>query len=661
MLLAAAGARLPPPVIGGGPPGGPRHEGGLQGIFNSTPNAGPDQGVTGWKDTTRSVFDPVTSQQVDAMIRAQRPPAEINAFLQGQKSDPIPAAALLAAERYHQAHPEYKNSFAQATKGVPTTLWQNISGSGPAAASVGFTNGLTAGGMDEAAGGISALLGGDYTQTRDLVNSRKHALADTHPSWDVAGNLAGGLAGTLGGEALLTRGAPGALALGGRVFGRAAPAAGDVAYGATYGGLENNEDRTGGALGGGALALGAGMGTRATMRGLSSVIAPQGGGASSLYEAGVFPTIGQRLMASDNGAVRNLVGRPYNALEQASQSLPFVGAAPQTARQAARDQWQIGGFNHALSDIGHRLPDGMAPGTEPHAYAKQVFDQAYDAARSGMTFVPDATYKQDIGALVQRLNSGEFTKEQAQQVRSVAESAVGTRLAASPGGLSGNDYKAAASELGRIQANWAGSEAHQLQASALGDYINVLDNAARRNSAPEAVAAMDNADRGYAKYVRIQRASELGGAAKDPGTYTPTTLLQASKSMSGSPRSAEFLRGDALMQDYGMAGRPLVDTLANSGTADRIHATSVGQAGTAAGLGALGFVSPTAAGAASIPLALTMPGVNTAATRAIAPRAVTLPPDWADAANFLGAQINNRAPIAGRLAVPFALGLGADQ
>lgn len=647
--LSGGGA---PPHLGGGSqgpvPGGPPRIGGgdsgLQRIFNQSGNRLDRSVATG---SNRNVYNPQVSAQADAMIRAGRPPSEINAFFAANGADRVPEAAILAAQRYHQQHPEYHNSFVEATKSVPVSTWEQISGSAPAAASVGATNALTGGLVDEAAGGASALLGGDYTATRDEVNARKHALADTHPIANLAGNVAGGIAATLGGDALLGRVAPGLAGM----IAKAPAALGDAAYGVAYGAGENNEDRLSGALLGGATAAGAGMAARGTVRGLSSMIAPTGGDMAPLYAEGVFPTIGQRLGS------KGFPGRAINTFEQALQSIPLAGSLVSRARNIPREQFQLGAFNNSLREIGDQLPDGMQPGNDPHVYASQAFNKAYDAARSGMQFAPDQPYLADLRSFQGKLSDATLDAVRAKQVADRIQNAVGSRLKAGNGVLSGDAYKAAASDLADTARAW--SKEDPLKAAALNDYITIFDNAARRNSHPEAVAALDAADRGYAKLVRIQDASAARGG--DSGEFSPTQFDRSVQRNSGGVRSSAYNQGDALMQDYATAGKNLVDTLPNSGTSERLF---TGQAVTGVGGGgamALGVPLGMLAKPGALALSPYLPGLNALTTRAIAPRINVLSPNLAASLDALGAKVNDRAPIAGRLAVPTALGWEMNQ
>jgi hypothetical protein len=659
--IGGASGSVPPGIGGGSPsiggPGAPRAPGGLGGPRQPSPDA--TEVASG---ATRTERNTVAEKMIEHMILAGKSATEINAQTASMGIAPVSQASVETARAYVKTHPDYRG-FVQSYQEKPQTAFQQVAGSPVGAALGGFSNGIAMGGLDEINGGIAALTGGDYTRARDAFDFRKKALAAANPTSDLIGNIGGGVTGMLAAPELLARYAPGALGAGANIaarIGRAAPIAGDAAYGGVYGGLENNENRLGGGGLGALLGAGGGATVRGGVRGLGSFIAPTGGNMAPLYEQGVFPTIGQRF--ADSG----WAGKAVNTTEQAMQSIPVAGALVARAREIPRDALQIGGFNKALSEIGDRLPAGMEPGTAPHAYAKPAFDRAYDTARSGMQFVPDQPYLADLNGFMQTLDNGVLSKDQADQVRQVIQNSVDSRLRG--GQMAGDGYKAAASDLGRAAEAWASNPNTSLQADALKGYLTIFDGAARRNSHPQAVAALDAADRGYAQLVRLQKASErVGGNA---GEFTPKGLDRAVQQEAGGVRSGPYLRGEALMQDYASAGKNLSDTLGNSGTADRLEVRDL-LTGQVAGGGALGAGAVLGApvSSAAIPGALAfspyLPGLNKLVTRGMAPNSARLPelgltldPAILDA---LGAQIKNRAASIGRIGVPAALAWGNGQ
>src|SRR6185503_16853035 len=104
---------------------------------------------------------------------------------------------------------------------------------------------------------------------------------------------------------------------------------------------------------------------------------------------------------------------------------------------------------------------------------------------------------------------------------------------------------------------------------AIGEMQGAIDAAARRASPPEAVAKLDAADAGYAKWVRIEGAAGRRGGGT--GVFTPIQLDAEIQKQSGSKRSSSYLRGDALMQDLSEAGKQVLpEGIADSGTPERM-------------------------------------------------------------------------------------------
>jgi hypothetical protein len=598
----------------------------------------PNSKLGAFQQTYRNEFDPAAAEALTAFIRHGSPYPTVVAYAQSHGATPPDPQSYAAAVAFAKQHNGAVN--VEANKAVPTTIGERLASSPAAALLSGAVRGGTAG-LSDVAG--RTLMGPQY-------DANLQALSLTNPGADLAGNVVGGVGAAMGGGAAADalRLAPRARALFGAEraaqLGKIAPAASDAAYGGIYGASENPDDPLGGAAAGIATAIPAGIGARALTRGVGRTIAPTGGSAQPLYDAGVFPTIGQRAAASGG-----MFGRALNGVEQAMQSVPILGALPAMARQSARNQFQKGAFNQALADINQALPKGVGPGPEAHAYTAGQFTKAYDAARSGMQFAPDNQFALDQADFFAKLNDGTLNAEQRAQVQQRIKTAVDSRLTRDTD-LNGTAYKNAASELAHTQADWAKTD--PLKANALGDYLSIFDAAAKRNSDPQAVQMLNQADNGYAKFVRIQDAAKRGGAGKEAGTFTPTDYAAAVKANGTGLRTNAYSRGNAVGQDYAQAGLSLRDTMGDSGTAPRLMTLGALQGAEGAALGASGHL-----GILTNPATLGMfaPYVGNIGGRMIAPRAATLPPILANPLNLTGNAIYNRAGIFGKLAVPGAL------
>jgi hypothetical protein len=271
-----------------------------------------------------------------------------------------------------------------------------------------------------------------------------------------------------------------------------------------------------------------------------------------------------------------------------------------------------------------------------------------------MQFVPDKTYMSDLDAYIQKLQSGLLSEDQAAQVAKFANNTVGSRLSASGGKLDGPAYQQAGTELGNAISKWGKDSTTEPMSNALSDYQTIFDNAARRNSDPAAVTLLDNADTGWAKYVRLRNAAARGGVKKEDGTFSPTDLLGAVKQEAGGVKSGAYLRGDALSQDYANSGRGLIDTLPNSGTSERLMTGQAlgGGLGAATGAGSAIASNP----GVLAPFAVYAPGVNKAVTRFMAPREATLSPEIAAILSDMAGKVKDRRGMFGNAFVPAAVG-----
>lgn len=576
---------------------------------------------------TRSQYDPDLSSKVNALIHAGAPYSQA-AALAKQAGYPAPDPnEYRKAVSFALQHPEYRKSLAEATRTVPTTGLQRFAASPAGSFISGAGKAATLGFGDEMA---ASVMPGDYNTNRDAFAANQSVLAATHPEADLAGQVAGGFAAGagLGG---ITGKIPGAAE---GLFGARTPlpsllnrgaVAGDAAFSGGYGAGSDNEDRLGGALQGLKYGIPGGIAARGTVNGLASAISPTGGAMRPLYDMGVRPSIGQR------------IGGPVNNLEEKLQSIPLVGDAIKGTRDRARDRYQIGLFNDALGKVGSGLPVGTKPGHLPHAIAQETIGNAYDNALSNMNAVPDQQMAQDIGALQKQV--GGLRAESKTQFDKLWTGSVARRF--QDGQLTGPSFKDAVSEMKAKSAAIRKSPTGDTElADALDSAVDALKGSAVRNSPPEAVHALNNADAAYSRLVRIEDASRKAG---EPAEFSPSQYNTAVKTASGGVRNRAYLRGDALNTDIAALGTRLGDKVSNSGTVDRLAA-----GGMAYGVGAL---NPYAAGVMGGLGAVNAPGVRNVVTELMAPRDNPIFDRTAE-------ELRRRARLAGMFGAPLALDYG---
>lgn len=546
---------------GGGPPsiGGPSAPPGGGSPFDQ-PNAGP--GAVAATGATRSVFDPIVAAKVDAMARAKRSPAEINAYLASAGSSAVDPKVIQANEDYLTSHPNY-GGFVNATKEVPTTAMERASASPAAAYFSGALNAVTAGYPDEIGGAASALAGGDYTQTRDMLNANKHALADLHPTANFAGNVAGGLASTLGGAGVVGRLAPRAAGAATALLGKAAPAAGDAAYGALYGSGEDNDNRLGGAIAGAGTAWGGGMLGRSLTRGISSRLSPVvSDGVQNLADHGIIMSAAQR--AAANGS---FLGKTRLGLENAMTHLPGLGDAIQAQRTRQIAQFGNGLINDAISPIGAKV-EGVSGNAAVDAAHSAVSD-AYDKSLPGISGPLDQSFLDAHAQLLDRVKG--LPQGQRELFDTIYNRKVAPFMPAEGTPMTGQALQDIKRGIDKpmMKLGRSGDPADEYLADELGNMRqNYFDWAQR--AAPDKAADFQNASTAFRNMVRVDRAA---GAAKRDGLFTPDQALNAIK-VNSSPQ--QFASGNAPMQGYAQdAAQILPSTLPDSGTGKRTLVNSV--------------------------------------------------------------------------------------
>ena len=230
------------------------------------------------------------------------------------------------------------------------------------AAIIGGANGVTMGGLDELAG----MIGGPDGQKK-LELLKQYEAANHAPSY-IGGNIVGAVA------PFSAAGKLGATAL--RVAPRLGALAGEVAAGSVNGALENNQDRTAGAVVGGVLSLGgAGFGAAAG-KGLRAISenSPTANGILSRIGMGNpgAPSAADRAVA---GSVADATGA-NNVLAQAQQH-----GAPMTMADADPGLRALAGSATRNSTEGRLLAENTVGG--------RAADQANRAALATADLAPE--------------------------------------------------------------------------------------------------------------------------------------------------------------------------------------------------------------------------------------------------------------------------------
>jgi len=568
------------------------------------PGAGEQVAISG--DGSHTENDPRlagANAEVNRLLKSGASNREIVAYLKGRGADNASLVSIMSqlqkVREFQKKAPGFKGDFQIdiERRDAPNSAWNNIAASAPAATAIAAGDTFSGGHLDN----IVGMTGGDA----DLANLGIGLTREQNPIASTIGDVAAGAGLYLGGAGI-ARGAGLAPNIGKVKALSPRALAGDAALGgyvaSGQGGTQIVDPAN--VLMGGLTGAGVGATTRGALNTAGAAISPTGGALAPVYAAGVRPTVGQRLGAADN-----FVGRSLNRAEQTFASVPLVGGVQRSARNASIDDMQRGAFNEALGELGLQLPKNVKKGTQAHAFMQRSFDQAYDRARSGMQFAPDGQWSADLGAL-----QGEvalLSKDSQNTFRNFAN-VLGGKLRTSGGMLSGDQYKLVVSRIDKkVKALRSNPSGDTELADALESFKTAIDDAARRQSHPDAVALLDKADRGYAKAVVIENAGRARGG--QAGEFNGNQLDAAVQRTDKSRRSRAYLRGEANMQEFASAAKRLGDEVPDSGTFERL-ATAGGLAGLAK------FIDPVLLAPWATNTAANLPGVRQAVGAAMAPR-----------------------------------------
>lgn len=665
-LLAGPSATPPPPSAG---PTGTAPSGELIDTRQQTAApGGPDAVTVDPEPATLTQTDPTqvaVTANIQHMLQSGRPLPEIRRFVQDHGIQVAPSFWTRAAQ-FRRAHPEYRGPWnvddlnrVQIPTGAARRAIATAGASGPGAYTMAAGNMV----LGQRLPDIVGATGGDADLARLGINE----VESQHPLATLAGDVTGGALLYAGGNAA-TAGASRALAPvlprlasalapateaaavgegaatgnGGFLSSVASPTgtfsaragAGDAALGAYEGSGADPEHPWQGALEGAASAVPGGMVGRGVINSTARAVSPTGGALAPAYEEGVQPTIGQRM------------GGFPNRIEQAFGSIPIVGQVQRGARNAAGEQWELGGFNRTLRNLpgNVRLPSGTQVGTAPHAFAQDAFDRAYTLVHGRLRMVGDEPLQNDLSELAR--SADRLDDSSRNRFQRILNDSLLRRLDNSGGELSGSELQAATSEIRQVARGIRSSPSGDRElADVLGDLQGAISEATARHSPQEAVDTLRNINRGYAGLVRIENAANRGGT-EGAGRYTPRGLLNAER-REGGLRGRDFAAGHGLMTDYAESGLRLGRTLPDSGTAERLMTAGSG-AGTGGALYGLGhFVSPWTAAPWVANTAATMPGIKQAINAVLAPNR----PGLAGVRN----QIQERSYLGGIFGAPAAL------
>lgn len=367
-------------------------------------------------------------------------------------------------------------------------------------------------------------------------------------------------------------------------------------FGSGEGGFENRARSA--AKTGLATAVGGEVG-RVAVKGLGRVIAPAAARVrANPALADQYPHAADVVRLQNEGVPLTpgmVAGGLARDFEEGVSSVPVLGSLIRRGQQNSVVGLNRAAANRALAPLGETLPPGQT-GQDAFGYVQEAFDRAYDRARAGLVFEPDAPFAQNVTNLLDDARNSPLMSGDTVRRLEAQATRIGERIQTAGGRIGGDDLKPIISDIKKA-ARQLQSGQNNAENQALGEYLErmarELDGAAARNpnSAPEAVALMRQADKGYGDLVILQDAARRRGG--DVSTATTRQLDAAVQKADGSARNNRYLAGNARMQDLTTpAMRVLPENMPNSGTPERAMFAGL--------LGGGAMINPQAAGAAGL-------------------------------------------------------------
>lgn len=414
-----------------------------------------------------------------------------------------------------------------------------------------------------------------------LAGDQGAAVLDASRQARPMSSLTGDIAGSVAAMAGINAGA-GALGRAGSLLTRGGGIGGDVAYGATRGGIENGPmgALTGAAAAGIGNRIGSGIANTAgrVTRGVSDPA------VNYLSERGIPLTLGQLL------GNRGVTGKILNKLESA----PVIGDM-----MAARRLESIEGFNReamrqAVEPVGGSV---STVGREGLDQAYGAVDQGYTDALAGQQFSGnEPQFINEMGAAIQR---GQAVPKLGEDFSYIMQNDVAPMFDAS-GVLTGDRLQAALQGLRKARSGFAGQPMGQYAGDALSEAESAITGMVGRQ-APDVMPRLQAANKAYGNVSTIGDA--VNTAVNQGGIFTPAQLGRAAVNNTkkfGGKRAAAT--GNVPFRELQEAGQEVLpSTVPDSGSGGRVAAmllpASLG--GAAAGGEALNAPS-----SVTIPLAL---------------------------------------------------------
>lgn len=582
------------------------------------------------RDATRRVDDPALAgvkARLNELLKQRKSPKEAALYLKsvGITVTPNMMKRLQQIGEWQRQNPSYDGDYNVDEIDdmiVPNSIVNRLSAGPVGAYAINAADALTLGTLD------------NMTENPALTRAGIEGVRQANPKSSLAGTVTGGAMAAGGAEVAAGK------ILAKKGLERFAPAVGDMLFGAGYGAGSADEGNRliGAATGGAAARVGGYAGKKIASATGRAVTGSRDAATRFLTERGIPLTIGQ--IAGRGG----IPGKAVKKIEDALESVPFLGAAIQRRRAEGVEGFNRAAFREVLEPIPPATVSAI--GEEGVEQAQQAVSGAYGDALSGVRVKADKIFVRDMR---RAMGAGaRLHPETAEDFARIVQNELAEELAS--GELTGEGYQALRQIIRQERAAWKGRPRGHQYGQALRQIEGSLESLMRRK-APKAAQGLNQADAAYRRAGVVRDAVSRGKNAETGGVFTPAQLGIAAEA---NARKFGGTQGTTQRPffDLQRAGQEILPSrLPNSGTADRAMAAMAlpvlpGLA--ASGAAGMGWMEPEHAAAM---IALGIPFTK-AGQKAFQALLVSRP----DVVRRAGEQILSRKPVGGLFGAGAAVG-----
>lgn len=281
-----------------------------------------------------------------------------------------------------------------------------------------------------------------------------------------------------------------------------------------------------------------------------------------LRENGVTPTVGQTL------------GGAANKFEEKLGSWPIVGDGVAAARGRANEQFNTAVYADTLKPVGISMPKNL-DGRDAVRFAESQLSNRYDEVLGKIGAIKtDGQFNSSISSLDKMVDKLMMPKSEKMKFKMSLNDVKQT--IDKNGVLTSEGYKMLESALGRDAKTLGISQnAYDARLAPAVKQLQAELKGLLKRQAGSNADELQKVNDSWARFTRVGQAAKSVGA--ENGNFTPAQFQNAVKSMDKSKWG--FAKGNALMQDFGDAGKSVLGSkVPNSGTTDRLLLGGLGAA-----------------------------------------------------------------------------------